>query len=142
MYIYECTVSTNLRSYVKFWHVPYEGHARVTHVLAGRGCDGRRSAMKKSRLCAPRAPGQVYLVLSFILLYVSLQGDFRSRHRRCVHRAATAPRRAIRDDVTQSPPDWPCANLTYHSLTHSNYSILLFSSLAETLPERKEDMRR
>ena len=47
---YGCTVS--LRSCAKFWHVPYERHARVTHVLAGRGCDGRRSAMRKSRLCA------------------------------------------------------------------------------------------
>lgn len=42
-------------------------------------------------------------------------------------RRATAGRFAV-TRVTQSPPDWPCANLTYRSRT---LTTLLFSSLAE-----------
>jgi len=98
-----------------FWHVSYERHAREAHILA----DSNGCAMRKSLVCAASAR----------LISFSRLSSFKPASKETlgpgtdgVHRAAAGRFAVTR--VTQSPPDWPCANLTYHSRTPTT---LLFS---------------
>lgn len=121
--IYRFTVSPNLRSFAEFL-------ARtVPRDTRGKRTFSSTDVRWGNHSCASRER-QVYLVLSFILLQASLQGDSRSRHRRCSSSGRRTGRFAV-TRVTQSPTDWPCANLTYNSRT---LTTLFFSR--RTLPER------
>lgn len=102
-----------------FWHVSHMREARVL------GHTMRKLLVREH---------QVYLVL--FLLQASLQGGSRSRQRRYT----SSDRRAIRSDASYAIAAWLALRQSHVSLTHSNYSTLLFSR--RTLPERREDTRR
>lgn len=93
------------RAVTLFWHGPYTRIAR-------QACSRRDEVTARAR--APAA--QVYLVSSFILLQIGLQGDSRVQARRFIEPPA---RRFASDASYAIGRDWPCANLAYRSRTHS-----------------------
>jgi len=123
---YKSTIDVNLENSAEFL-------ARFVRETRARGAYPRRQQrMCDEEIARVRRERQAYLVLSFILLQASLQGDSRSRHRRC----SSSGCRAIRGDASYAIAAWLALRQSHISLTHSNYSSLLSQN-----SERRENTR-